>query len=118
MYLKCESDALKKVWQKKGYDYKPHITIYDGKDRAFAESILNSLTKYNYRFIFTSTYLIPLLICKGQLDIDLSIAADFALLGRLLKREIDIDLLRSMSDSQRGVIFLELSSFLPHLSQQ
>src|SRR5690348_9290015 len=38
VFFKCESDELAEVWWKKHYrSINPHITIYDGESREFAE---------------------------------------------------------------------------------
>jgi hypothetical protein len=116
VYLNCESDAIRKVWLKKSLNYNPHLTIYDGNNRSFAESILTSLTANQYRITFTSTDLIPLRICKGQTDADLLISVDINLLGRLLKTDIDLDTIKTMTEHNRINVFSELSSFLPHLT--
>jgi hypothetical protein len=53
--LKCELPDLKSIWWKK--DYKngiPHITIYDGDSRCFAEKVDLILSKYDWSFQFSA----------------------------------------------------------------
>jgi len=53
--LKCELPDLKAIWWKK--DYKngtPHITIYDGDSRNFAEKVDRILSKYDWKFHFSA----------------------------------------------------------------
>lgn len=117
LFLRCESKGLREIWLKKGHPYNPHITIYDGKDRLLADSLLEIMSKYHISFHFPASQLYPLLIRKGQSNIDLALCADFPLLGRLLRRGIDVDHIRNMPLSQRIGLFSEACSFLPHLRQ-
>src|SRR5690349_19434508 len=49
IYLKVKnsSEALKNVWKKDFYKgaFNPHLTLYDGRDEQFAESLLKILTE-------------------------------------------------------------------------
>ena len=43
-----ENEKLRKIWKKVTYnDFKPHITIYDGKDRQYAIKLFNAL-RHNF----------------------------------------------------------------------
>lgn len=46
VFFDCEqNENLKAVWKKDSYnDFRPHITIYDGEDRDFAEKLYNILS--------------------------------------------------------------------------
>lgn len=51
VFLKCDSTNLYKIWFKKDYiDFNPHITIYDGKSRNFAEKLLSILNGHLMNF--------------------------------------------------------------------
>jgi 2'-5' RNA ligase len=45
VFFKCDDNkSLRKIWKKKGYkDFKPHITLYDGTDKKFAEKLFDKL---------------------------------------------------------------------------
>ena len=43
VFLKCTSRYLEKYWNKKDFGYNPHITIYDGKSKPFAEKLFQVL---------------------------------------------------------------------------
>ncbi|MFH5802985.1 hypothetical protein [Alienimonas sp. DA493] len=39
LHLECECDALKKVWDKSDFGYRPHLTIFDGTRGPYMESM-------------------------------------------------------------------------------
>lgn len=45
VFFKCDDNKnLRKIWKKKGYkDFKPHITLYDGKNKEFAQKLFGKL---------------------------------------------------------------------------
>ena len=50
VYLNVECDFVRRHWKKAaGFD-TPHLTIYDGKSRSFAESLLEALSKFRLQF--------------------------------------------------------------------
>lgn len=58
VFYRCKGNQIRKVWYKKNYGYNPHLTIYDGKDKDFAEELYKLLTKVNLNFTFTASELI------------------------------------------------------------
>ena len=79
VYLKCESENLNKIWDKKDYNYNPHLTIYDGKNIPFAHNLFHSLDDLNIRFSFKTSGLIlynsnakiPTFFLKGGIENDI-----------------------------------------------
>lgn len=54
--LKVESPAVKAIWHKPDYPgYNPHVTIYDGDSRPFAEALRNALKMHDPTFAFQAT---------------------------------------------------------------
>jgi len=58
VYLRCNSNAIKKVWKKDGYSYMPHLTLYDGNDSDFANELYESLKKLDIDISFRASNLI------------------------------------------------------------
>ncbi len=57
VFLRCkDKEELQQIWrtkEKKTYkSYHPHITIYDGNDREYAENLYEVLNSYNLSFRF------------------------------------------------------------------
>jgi hypothetical protein len=67
VFLHVESDALTRVWHKPDYPTGfPHLTIYDGESRCFADSLQGILAERNPRFTFVATGLEPMVLGNGQ----------------------------------------------------
>ena len=65
--LKVEASAIQALWYKPDYSgYNPHVTIYDGNSRQFAEGLLDVLTPQNLTFDFHATGLEPLVSGNGR----------------------------------------------------
>lgn len=47
VYLHCHSPAIRAAWHKPHLPYTPHLTIYDGKSRALAKAIYQTLADAN-----------------------------------------------------------------------
>src|SRR5437588_595976 len=53
VFFSCESSHLRAVWHKPNYpDYNPHITLYDGESRRFANELAKAIGKYKYDLCF------------------------------------------------------------------
>lgn len=66
VYFRCESENFWRVWNKKHYGFNPHITIYNGPSRIFAERLLSLLKQFSIRFQFVVGELQPMVSYKGQ----------------------------------------------------
>lgn len=65
--LRVEAPAIQAVWYKPDFsDYNPHITIYDGGSRSFAESLQDVLKNHDLTFAFRATGLEPLVSGNGR----------------------------------------------------
>src|SRR5262249_58923975 len=67
VYLGVESPAVQAVWDKPDYpgQYIPHLTIYDGASRQFAESLRDLLKEKDLRFTFLATDVEPVVVGNG-----------------------------------------------------
>ncbi len=54
VFFKCDdNENLRKIWNKKGYeDFEPHVTLYDGTDKKFAERLFYKLQQNFQPFEF------------------------------------------------------------------
>lgn len=70
VFLRASSAAIRALWDKPDYpDYNPHITIYDGPSRHFAEAIRDLLVGKNIRFSFTATAIEPVVVGNGTVPL-------------------------------------------------
>ena len=62
VFLKCEVPGIEEVWSKPDFGDKitPHVTFYDGKERAFGYGILNELNHYRWDFSVESSALVEI----------------------------------------------------------
>ena len=48
IFVRCDGDVLRSVWDKPGLGYTPHLTVYDGEDREFASRLLSALEAHPF----------------------------------------------------------------------
>lgn len=102
VFMSCDSPGLRKAWYKPHLkDVHPHMTIYDGKDRAFAEALASALSRRTPDFTFPATDLKPMTPVKGQGDIELSSSYDSAFVKRVTGIDAPIDAVHNLSDETR-----------------
>jgi hypothetical protein len=65
VFLHCSCPDFLSVWNKKEYGYNPHITLYDGGSRAFAEALREVVERYSIRYAFRARGLELLTSTKG-----------------------------------------------------
>ena len=66
VFVRCYSEDFRKVWKKTDFGFNPHITIYDGASREFAETLFDRLSQLTIRFDFLADELTPIESRKGQ----------------------------------------------------
>lgn len=115
VFLRCDSPELHRVWHKPDYpDYNPHITIYDGDSRIFAQKVFDRLSRCNPCFRFPASELQPLVSTKGQNTLDLAASLDVALLEGITDEPFPIGDLPTIDDDQRLRLIGRLCSYLNH----
>ena len=107
VFIRCRSEPLREVWQKKDFGFNPHITIYDGPSREFALKLLERLSILPNRFYFVVGQMTRLVTHKGQLTTSLREAFDDGLTRRLLGRPLGISEIQRMP-ADRRVALIEL----------
>jgi hypothetical protein len=67
VHLCVDSPAVRAVWDKTDYanQYNPHLTIYAGDSRRFAESLRDVLTRENPQFTFAAAGIEPIVLGNG-----------------------------------------------------
>ncbi|MDE0718111.1 MAG: hypothetical protein OXH64_09270 [Rhodospirillaceae bacterium] len=66
IYIRCYSKKLREIWSKKDFGFVPHITLYDGISRSFAELLHARLKQIPLQFSFAIGELRSLVSHKGQ----------------------------------------------------
>lgn len=119
--VKQTSEALKNVWKKDFYkdSFNPHLTIFDGTNKEFADKLLRILYKYsnNFAFEFEVRELEPLISSKKQVNNNFVIDYDFNLLSTFLKEKIDLEKIKRLSESERLKRIEELSKHFLQLEK-
>jgi 2'-5' RNA ligase len=118
VFLKCESAALREIWKKSEYGYNPHITLYDGKSKEYANSLLKILNKYRYNITFSVGCLSPLLSIKGQQDFDIkfSINGDLKAISDVLHESIDFSKLDQFTETRKFASINRLCEYISKYS--
>ena len=66
VFLRANAPAIRSVWDKPDYpDYNPHLTIYDGESRVFAEALRALLARKDPRVSFEANGLEPMVSGNG-----------------------------------------------------
>ena len=118
VFLKCDSEYLKRVWNKKHYGYNPHITIYDGSDRDFAVSLYQELNRQRIFFNVQIGDVELLSTVKGQQAFDLMLAVDWDFIRWAAGRSIDNLSVRHFMPWERKMIIYRMLSRLTHDDEQ
>jgi len=114
VYLSVYSPAIRAVWDKPDYpDYNPHLTVYDGPSRVFAESLRSVLIARNPRLSFHAEGLEPMQIGNGYLPLRESY--DPAELGAFLTRPPTMAEIDAADDAIRLSWIAELADHLTAL---
>jgi hypothetical protein len=101
VYLSCSAEEMRLVWYKPDYGYNPHLTVYDGEARSFAEKLVLMLGRHDLKFVFTSTPLMPIVSVRGQSSLDLLTSVRFASLSRTVGERLSLEKLLAIDDATR-----------------
>lgn len=109
VFLRCESDALPAVWRKPHYDYNPHLTLYDGDCRQFAEEMLAVLLFSPIYFDFYVDSGIEPLVINGQRDFYLAYNINYRLLESYAGCKLNHEIISSLTSAQRLRLIKQLA---------
>lgn len=76
VFLHCGSERLRKYWYKPDYSFNPHITLYDGPSRHFAERVLSVCSKYRLFMELEAGGVDVVKSVKGQRSLNLQYRLD------------------------------------------
>lgn len=108
VFLECECDGFHERWFKPNYEYRPHITIYDGPSRAFARQLRKLLSRHPAELTFHSTGLALLRSMRGQFRESLRQSIDTVGLSWLLSEQVTAEDVVQMSEQRRLVLIERL----------
>lgn len=118
VFFRCSSPRLSWVWYKPDFGFNPHITIYDGSDRLFAEEVYGTMSNYGYRLSFKADRLEPLISTKGQTRMALKIALNQDRISELIRERFDIREIASMPNYHKLTIIDRLCHYISIASPQ
>lgn len=117
VFLRCQSADLRRIWWKRDYKgYEPHITIYDGRSRAFATRVAEVLARHELSFEFTADRLYEHASGHGQQRLDFLWRDYEELFRELGGRSLSRELLRAMIAEERLVHLDKLAQSLSVLA--
>ena len=116
VFIRCRSERLREIWQKKDFGFNPHITIYDGPSRDFALKLLERLSTLPNKFYFVIGQVTRLVTHKGQLTTSLREVFDEELTRRLLGRPLGISEIQRMPTDRRVALIELIARELPEFA--
>jgi hypothetical protein len=113
VFLKCEVPSIEQVWHKPDFEGKirPHLTLYDGGDRAHAIALLRCCSRYRLKFTARSTEIIQIKAKSKAAEIEeFKIHQD--IYDEILGRRIDYLTIQGQQWRQRLPFFEEVARFI------
>ena len=88
VFLATGLHGLRSIWHKPDFNFKPHITLYDGPSREFASSLRDVLRKHRLFFTCQVTGLLEMRTVSGQYSFDMKMNVDIELLKPFVSRSV------------------------------
>lgn len=110
-----ENEKLRKVWKKITYnDFKPHITIYDGKDREYAIKLFNILrhnfSPFQYR-VGNLSWLEPKVYDELKL-FHLKSIFNYEIIEQIINKSFSRETISNISTNERLKIIMKVANYL------
>ncbi len=118
VFLECGSELLQKYWWKPDYGYNPHITLYDGESRDFAEKLFQVLRNHKLFFCLTVGKILFSESIRGQKAFDLWFGADLDQIGEITGERIDVQSVNTLPTWKRLNMIDRLCTHLVWLNHQ
>ncbi|MFY0523210.1 hypothetical protein ACN28I_08515 [Archangium gephyra] len=115
VFLRCESDALRRAWFKRDYPYNPHVTLYDGSSAAFARNLYARIQGVKLSFCFEPTPLKALVSRRGQRDAEVWMRLNYALVSQVAGYAVTAEAIRNMTEEERLKIAVRLAKHLSRI---
>ncbi len=109
VFLRCDSSALRQSHKLGDYGYNPHITLYNGESREFAQRLYDTLSHIDLRFDFHVRGPTPLYSMKDQFRFTPYLAYDEEILHDLV---LSVQQLRSCTDDERILFVRALAELI------
>lgn len=119
VFLRCNSDLLRRAWWKPDFpDYRPHLTIYDGKDEKFARELFEVLKGLGLYFEAPVSDVVVCKTVSGQKSMSLVLEMDVDKLGAVVGENLSLGQVRSFPPWKRMMLIKRLGERLKwHLSK-
>ena len=121
VFLKCEEkQELYNIWkakEEKTYkEFHPHITIYDGDDRLFAENLFDTINSHKINFSFVVDKL-ELYSSADKAKLFNLRQQDYSILSKIAGVNINQDTIDKLSDNQRIIMIDKLCDILEKINE-
>jgi hypothetical protein len=116
VFLRCDAPELRAVWDKKQYDYAPHITLYDGEDHEMAVELFKILSKQKIDFTISLGVVRLYESVKGQKSLDAAFEIDYQEAKRMMGVDFNLSTLRTVPMWQRRQVIERLAAKLSGFS--
>ncbi|WP_456624324.1 hypothetical protein, partial [Bradyrhizobium sp. P5_C12] len=113
VFLRCNIPSIEQVWDKPDFAgvIRPHLTLYDGKDRTQANLLLRTTRQYRLRFVTRSTPIIQIKAKSKAAEIE-EFTVHQAIYDEILDRRIDYQILQNKLWRERLPYFEEVARFI------
>lgn len=102
VFLGVQSDALIRALYKPDYpESMPHLTIYDGPNRGFAEDLYGLFRLLNVSFEYKTNGLSPVILTAGQSNFDVRLELKESILRQFTDLDLSFPSLSALSDPER-----------------
>ncbi len=116
VYIRCHATTLQEVWRKRDFGFNPHITVYDGRSREFAKTLLNKLGSMTIRFHFVVNEMSPLESQKGQYTTWLRESFDENFVSSIVGSPVEISAIAKLACEERMHLLASLARSLSTFS--
>jgi len=102
VFLEVQSEGLIRALYKPDYPKSvPHLTLYDGPNRRFAESLYELFRSLNLVFKFKTEGLSPVVLTAGQSNFDVRLEMNGFILRQFTDLDLSVPSLVTLSDLER-----------------
>jgi hypothetical protein len=101
VFLSCRSSALRDAWFKPDFDYAPHVTLYDGDSRSFAERLLRIARRVHVKRSVRPSDLLPLTSPAKQSGFGLQLDLTDADLSEVFGQPLTLAGIETLDDNER-----------------
>lgn len=115
VYFEAHSPALRKVWMKSDFDFRPHLTLYDGPPgdaRRLALELYQAMARLPITVAFIAKGLEPLISGRGQTNLNVLNGIDFDFVSEVTRTTLNRRRIFEVEDRQRTVLVDRICRYL------